>query len=109
ANGQSAFVPVLVDPPAVTLRRCRDGVFVLSSEARGAQPLEGASVHSRKMLGEAVTDGQGVTFARVFARGDRALVVQHKDRFAVGGFGRVFEGVYVSPLERLHSRWERRG
>src|SRR5262249_18001383 len=98
ANGQSCYLPLLVDPPAVTLRRCRDGLFVLADEV-GNKPLEGASVHARQMVGEAITDREGVTFARVFARGDRALVVQHRDRFAVGGFGRVFEGIYVSPLE----------
>ena len=104
ANGQSSYLPLLVDPPAVTLRRCRDGVFVMAADENGKQPLTGATVHARKMVGEAVTDNEGVAFARVFARGDRAIVVQHKDRFVVGGFGRVFEGIYRSPFERHGSR-----
>jgi hypothetical protein len=100
ANGQSCYLPILVDPPAVTLRRCRDGVFVMAADAQGNQPLAGATIHARKMVGEAATDNEGVGFARVFARGDRAIVVQDKDRFAVGGFGRVFEGIYLTPLDR---------
>jgi hypothetical protein len=105
ANGQSCYLPLLVDPPAVTLRRCRDGVFVMAAEPQGNQPLSGATVHARNMVGEVATDREGVAFARVFARGDRAIVVQHKDQFAVGGFGRVFEGIYRTPLDELDHKY----
>ncbi len=108
ANGQSSYLPLLVDPPAVTLRRCRDGVFVMAADAEGNQPLPGATVHARKMVGEAVTDNEGVAFARVFLCGDRGIVVRHKDRFAVGGFGRVFEGIYVSPVEKRRGGYSSR-
>ena len=59
ANGQTAYVPLLVDPLSLTLRRCRDGVFVLVSDREGKEPIAGASIHGKGMQGEAVTDAQG--------------------------------------------------
>ena len=55
ANGQTAYVPLLVDPLSLTLRRCRDGVFVLVSDRDGKEPIAGARVQGKGMLGEAVT------------------------------------------------------
>lgn len=100
ANGQSAFVPLIVDPLSLTLRRCRDGVLALVCDADGRQPVAGAEVTAHRQHGNAVTDAAGVAFARVFAAGDRAIVADKDGRFAVGGFGRVFEGLYLSSWER---------
>ncbi len=104
AHGQTAYAPLIVEPLSVTLRRCRDGVFVAVADTEGKQPVIGATVHGQDMLGTAVTDVEGVAFAKLYARGDRAVIVQKDGRFAVGGFGRVFEGIYLSPLERLERR-----
>ena len=51
---------------------------------------------------------EGATFARLFAAGDRAIVAHHQGRFGVGGFGLLFDGIYLSPLDatlqRLYDR-----
>lgn len=104
ANGQVAHVPIVVEPLSVTLRRCRDGVFVQASDAEGKKPLEGARVYGQNLRGDAVTDKQGVAFARMLAYGDRALVVHHEGRYAIGGFGQVFEGIYENDDEEEHLR-----
>src|SRR6185436_16988060 len=90
-----------VDPLSLTLRRCRDGVFVLGSNADGTKPLKDAQVLAYGMKDKAITDHEGVTFARVLAFGDRAIVVHHDGRFAIGGFGQVFDGIYDTPDARL--------
>jgi len=108
-NGQTVYVPVVIDPVSLTLRRCRDGVFVLASDSEGAKPLIGATVHGKGLLGQAVTDKEGAAFARMFAAGERAVVLHHEGRYAIGGFGRVFEGIYQSEWERDHWRWHRGG
>jgi uncharacterized protein YfaS (alpha-2-macroglobulin family) len=100
AHGQTAYAPLIVEPLSLTLRRCRDGVFVAVADTEGKQPVAGATVHGREMLGTAETDAEGVAFAKLYAGGDRAVLVHKDGRFAVGGFGRVFEGIYVSPLDR---------
>jgi hypothetical protein len=109
SNGQTAYVPIVIDPLSLTLRRCRDGVFVLASDSEGIKPLVGARVLSKELRGETVTDAQGVAFARLFASGERAVVVEHEGRVAVGGFGQVFDGIYISPLDRAWWRWRNRG
>lgn len=98
ANGQFALAPLLVDPPALTLRRCPDGVLAVVG---GNEPLAKATVHARKHAAPATTDAEGVAFLRVVGRGDRAVVAEHAGRFAVGGFGTVFAGIYHDP------EWER--
>ncbi len=104
SNGQKAYVPVVIDPLSLTLRRCRDGLFALVSDGDGLKPVAGARILGKRMLGEAVTDAEGATFARIFAAGNRAIVAHHEGRFAVGGFGRVFDGIYVSPLDMALDR-----
>ena len=94
ANGQKAYAPVLVNALSLTLRRCRDGVFVLVSDAAGAQSAVGAKIMASEMLGEAVADKSGAAFARVFAAGDKPIVASCGDQFAIGGFGRLFDGIY---------------
>ena len=56
------------------------------------------------MLGDAVTNADGVAFARVFAAGDRAIVAEKDGRYAVGGFGTVFDGIYKSEDDRERYR-----
>lgn len=107
ANGQSALAPLLIDPPAMTLRRCPDGVLALVGTEGGAKPLAGAKVQARKNVVSATTDREGVAFLRVFGRGDRAIVAEHEGRFAVGGFGAVFAGVYIHPDDDHRRAWER--
>jgi len=110
SNGVTATVPIVVEPLSLTLRRCRDGVFVLASDASGTKPLDGTQVYVRGQRGEAKTDAQGVAFARAFAAGDRAIVVHHQGRYAIGGFGQVFEGIYSSSDDdhrRLRDRLQR--
>ncbi len=94
ANGQIANVPIVVEPLSLTLRRCRDGVFVLAADAKNATPLVGAEIHANGLQAKAVTDKQGVAFAKVLGFGDRALIAHHQGRYAIGGFGAVFEGIY---------------
>ncbi len=102
ANGQAAHVPIVVEPLSLTLRRCRDGVFVLASDAQGTKPLAGAKVFALGQHGEAINDKEGAAFARVLAYGDRAIVVHHQGRYAIGGFGQVFEGIYDSGDDERH-------
>ncbi len=101
ANGETAYAPLLVDPLSLTLRRCRDGVFALVSDHEGKKPVAGARVLGKEMLGDAVADAEGAAFARLFAAGDRAVIAYRDGRFAVGGFGRVFDGIYESPLDEM--------
>lgn len=107
ANGQIVYAPILVDPLSMTLRRCRDGVFVLVSDREGKQPIAGANVLGEEMLGKTVTDAQGAAFARMFAAGDRAVVAHKDGRFALGGFGKLFDGIYRSPRDRDREKFER--
>jgi hypothetical protein len=102
ANGQSALAPILVEPPALTLRRCPDGVFALVGTEGGKKPVAGATVQARKQVATVKTDREGVAFLRVFARGDRAIVAEHEGNFAVGGFGAVFAGIYLTPEDVRH-------
>ncbi|NQT41095.1 MAG: hypothetical protein HQ581_26625, partial [Planctomycetes bacterium] len=102
ANGQTVYAPIVVDPLCLVLRRCRDGVFAAVSDTDGDEPLAGARIHADGMLGRAITNTDGVAFARLFAAGDRAIVAERDGRYAVGGFGRVFEGVYRSELDGRH-------
>ncbi len=97
ANGQFVLAPLLVDPPALTLRRCPDGVLAIVGDEGGSKPLAGATVQARKQVAAVTTDGEGVAFLRVYARGDRVIVAEHRSRFAVGGFGAVFAGIYSTP------------
>lgn len=97
ANGQIVLAPMLVDPPALTLRRCPDGVLAVVGTPGGHKPLEGATVQARSQQAAVRTDAGGVTFLHAYARGDRAIVVEHQGRFAVGGFGAVFAGIYRTP------------
>jgi hypothetical protein len=99
ANGQTACAPIVVDPLSLTMRRCRDGVFCLVSDSENRRPLAGARVRAPNMLGDAVTDAAGVCFARACAGGERPIVVEKDGRYAVGGFGAVFEGIYRSQQE----------
>ncbi len=100
ANGQSAYAPIVVDPLSMVMRRCRDGVFVMVSDSENRQPVEGATICSGEMLDAAVTNADGVTFAKIFAAGDRAIIAEKDGRYAVGGFGEVFDGVYESDIDR---------
>jgi hypothetical protein len=106
ANGQTVYAPLVVDPLSLTLRRCRDGVLVVVADPTGTRPQKAATIHGRDMVGEATTNEDGVAFARLYAGGDRAVIVHKDGRYAVGGFGRVFEGIYVSPLDRLFKGFE---
>jgi len=99
ANGQRAYAPIIVDPLAMVLRRCRDGVFVMVSDADNNQPVAGARICSDAMLGGAVTNADGVAFTKVFAVGDRAIIAEKDGRYAVGGFGDVFKGIYESDFD----------
>lgn len=103
SGGQTAYAPLVVEPLSLTLRRCRDGVFAAVADTAGQKPVVGATAHGREMLGSAVTDAEGIAFAKLYAGGDRAIIVHKEGRFAVGGFGRVFEGLYFSPLD--HHEW----
>lgn len=105
ANGQMACAPILVRPLSLTLRRCRDGVFVLVSDADGKLPVAGAHVAASEMVGKPVTDKSGAAFSRVFAAGDKPMVVWSGERFAIGGFGRLFDGIYERESARL--AWKR--
>lgn len=108
SNGQAARVPIVVEPLSLTLRRCRDGVFALVSNADGMTPLEGAKVLPAPMRyhrDEAITDKEGVAFARFLAHGDLPIIAHHQGRYAIGGFGQVFEGIYETPEHEFH--WAR--
>ena len=104
ANGQTAYAPLMVDPLSLSLKRCRDGVFAAVHDIDGFTPLVDVRVTANGILREVRTDAAGVAFAKVFAAGDRAIIAEKDGRFAIGGFGRVFEGVY-----RMHGEddWHR--
>jgi hypothetical protein len=112
ANGQTAYAPLVVDPLSLSLERCRDGVLAVVHEPDGLAAVAGATVTARGILSATTTDREGVAFARVFAAGDRAIVAAKDGRFAVGGFGRVFAGVYKTDGEeerdRLRDRLDRK-
>jgi len=100
AAGQVAHAPVLVEPLSLTMRRCRDGVFLLASDGDGDKPAAGAVGRAPGTVGGVcVADAQGAAFLRTFAGGDKPILVEQGGRFAIGGFGRVFDGIY-------HPRWE---
>ena len=105
ANGQKAYAPLIVDPLSLSMQRCRDGVFVSVHDGDGYIPLEGAKVTARAIVRDARTDKEGVAFAKVAAAGDRAIVVEKDGRFAIGGFGRVFDGIYTSALDYERDRF----
>ncbi|MEK6235857.1 MAG: MG2 domain-containing protein, partial [Planctomycetales bacterium] len=100
-NGQSAWAPIIVDPLTMVLRRCRDGVFAMVSDEEGQKPIPGAEIIVENILDPVKTDQHGVAFAKAFAGGERAIIAHKKGRFVVGGFGKVFEGVYHSPFDDL--------
>jgi len=105
ANGQTAFAPLLVDPLSLSLQRCRDGVLTVVNDSEGFTPLKDARITGREILGDARTNAEGVTFAKIFAAGDRAIIAEKDGRFAIGGFGKVFEGVYRTTQEEERERW----
>ena len=92
ANGQKAYAPLIVDPLGLVLRRCRDGVLTVVEN--GGKPLLGATIHAAHMDKTEIADENGVAFAKAFAGGDRAIIAHADGRFAIGGYGRVFEGIY---------------
>lgn len=97
ANGVKAYVPLLADPLQMTLGRCRDGVLAAVSSSRHDAPVKGAAFASSAPLFNApVSDADGVAFLKLAAVGDAAIVAGKDGRYAVGGFGRVFEGIYAT-------------
>jgi len=101
ANGEQAIAPIVVEPLSLTLRRCRDGVLALVSTPDGSKGIKGAKIHAWQMLNRPTTDGNGAAFAKVMAMGDRAVIAEHDGRYAVGGFGKVFEGLYLTYERRM--------
>ena len=115
ANGQKAYAPVIVDPLELALRRCRDGVLAVASDHDGKSPVAGAHIFANGILQEVTTDGSGVAFAKVFAGGDKSIVAFKDGRCAIGGFGRIFDGIYGIVRDdsyefrrQLHNRIQRR-
>ena len=94
ADGAVVHVPILVEPLSITLRRSRDGVFVMAADASGRFPVVGAEITAPQALRSETTDRRGVTFLRVHAAGSRPILAHKDGRYALGGFGRVFDGVY---------------
>ena len=94
ANGEKAYAPLLVDPLSMTLRRCRDGVLAVVGETDGEKPAGGAVVRADGMADPVTADASGVAFAKVAATGDKAIIAEKNGRYAIGGFGRVFRGIY---------------
>jgi len=94
ANGEKAYAPLLIDPLSMTLRRCRDGVLAVVGETEGEKPAAGAVIRADGMEGTAVADKSGVAFGKVSATGDKAIIAEKGGRYAIGGFGRVFRGIY---------------
>ena len=78
----------------MTLRRCRDGVLAVVGETDGEKPAEGAVVRADGMADSVIADASGVAFAKVSAAGDKAIIAEKDGRYAIGGFGRVFRGIY---------------
>lgn len=110
ANGQKAYAPILVAPLSLTLRRCRDGVFALVSDGDAAKTLAGAGIYAPGSSSREITDTQGAAFMHVFASGDCPIVAEKDGRFAIAGFGKVFEGLYVTQWDReIHGRHFFRG
>ena len=107
ANGQRVYVPVIVEPLSLTLRRCRDGVFTMVSNHNGDEPAAGVTVHGLGTKRKQHTDANGVAFLRMFAAGDRAIVISKDGRYAMGGFGELFEGLYASRYELQRNRYGR--
>ncbi len=105
ANGQRVMAPLLVDPLSLTLGRCRDGVMAVVSDNTGDSPVAGATIVAAGQIGEATSDEAGVAFARVTAVSTRAVIAHKDGRFAVGGFGRVFEGIYRSVADEAEQLW----
>jgi len=101
ANGQRAVAPIVVEPLSLTLRRCRDGVFVMVSTPDGSRGVGGATVHAWQMLNRPKTRADGATFAKVLATGARSVIVESDGRYAIGGFGRLFEGLYYTFNRRM--------
>ena len=89
-----AVAPLLVEPLSMTLGRARDGVVAAVASPDSSAPAAGATLHA---IGVAPTtaDAAGVAFIRAYAAGDRPIVAHHDGRYAVGGFGDVFAGVYL--------------
>ena len=112
ANGQRSFAPLLVDPLSLTLRRCRDGVMAIVSSMDGKRPAADADIVSAtKPNGVTRTDKNGVAFCRAHGLGTTAFLAQKDGRFAVGGFGQVFEAVYFPKSRQDEARhaWQRMG
>jgi hypothetical protein len=104
ANGQTAYAPLIVDPLSLSMERCRDGVLAVVNDSEGMAPAVGARIVAQGILKEMATDANGVAFAKVFAAGTRAIIAEKDGRFAIGGFGRVFEGVYRTVEEEARKR-----
>jgi len=94
ANGIASHAPIIVDPLSMTLRRSRDGVLVMAADSTGRFPTVDADVIAPESLRSEKTDRRGAAFLRVHAAGDRPIVIHKDGRYAIGGFGDVFEGVY---------------
>lgn len=105
SNGQKAHVPLIVDPLSMTMRRNRDGVFVMVSDTLGSEPVKGAQILAYEQLDKATTDDKGAAFAHVFAHGSRTIIAHKDGRYAVGGFGDLFEGVYETWSNRQEELW----
>jgi len=103
ARGRRFFVPVLVDPLSLTLRRCDDGVLTQLSNHDGTASVAGADILALGQIGDATTDEDGIAWLRVFAKGDVSIVAHHQGQFAIGGFGDLFEGVYSTVERAWHS------
>lgn len=108
ANGQTAFVPILIDPLSLSLKRSRDGVLVAVHDAEGFTPIKDARITARRIVHDVTTDAEGIAFAKVFAAGDRAIIAENDGRFAIGGFGRVFVGLYKTTHEEQRDRFHHR-
>ncbi|HSI85897.1 MAG TPA: alpha-2-macroglobulin family protein [Candidatus Methylacidiphilales bacterium] len=98
ANGQRAFAPLLVDSLTLVARRCRDGIMALVSSPNGKVPVAEARFAGTVPIlnPNERSDANGAAFVKMSGAGDRALVVEQAGRYAVAGFGRVFQGLYVS-------------
>ncbi len=90
ANGRTAYAPTLVEPLKLTMCRSRDGVMTVVQDVDGKKMVEGAQILSPAPMPTAVTDENGVAFAKVFAAG-HVPIIAHKDgRYAIDGFGALF-------------------
>jgi len=101
ANGEKTYAPLLVDPLSMTLRRCRDGVLAVVGDTGGEKPVAAASIHADGQIEVPTgTDQAGVAFVKVAATGDKAIIAEKDGRYAIGGFGRVFRGIYDRGIEQ---------